>query len=75
MKPPGDTSVRRSLSQTQIVQPTQFLRQIQVGPRAEIVGRTPWSAAGPLARQWFCLTLDPRGQGAPRRPGGLPHKP
>ena len=34
------------------------------------MGRTPWSAVGPLAD---LLRAGTRVQGDPRRPGGLPH--
>jgi hypothetical protein len=44
---------------------------------AFMVGRTPWSAAGPLAGPLrvddFDFVSEERVQGDPRRPGGPPH--
>src|ERR1019366_1400863 len=43
----------------------------------EMVGRTPWSAAGPLAgflRQWPDSLTEQGVQGGPRGPGGPPHR-
>jgi hypothetical protein len=45
---------------------------------AGMVGRTPWSAAGPLAGLFPCVRIPSvpvkRHEGVPRRPGGLPHR-
>jgi len=50
-----------------------------IAQSALIVGRTPRSAAdAPVGLRALCMMLtqlfQPRDEGVPRRPGGLPHK-